>query len=34
MAERAFGLTGLDPVLFGTGANAAVLLVGLRRREV
>ncbi len=33
MAERLFGLTGLDPVLFGTGANAAVLLAGLRRRE-
>ncbi|HQR47197.1 MAG TPA: hypothetical protein PK598_14440, partial [Thermoanaerobaculia bacterium] len=32
MAERFLGLTGLDPVLLGTGANAAVLLAGLRRR--
>ncbi len=34
MAERFLGLTGLDPVLFGTVANAAVLLAGLRRRTL
>jgi len=33
MSERFLGLTGLDPVLVGTAANAAVLLAGLRRRE-
>lgn len=32
MAERFLHLTGLDPVLAGTGVNAAVLLAGLLRR--
>lgn len=33
MGERALGLTGLDPVIVGTGANAAILLSGLQRRK-
>jgi SSS family solute:Na+ symporter len=32
MGERFLHLTGLDPVLAGTGVNAAVLFVGLLRR--
>jgi Na+/proline symporter len=33
MAERFLGLARIDPVLVGTGVNAAVLLFGLRRGE-
>jgi len=33
MGERALGVAGIDPVLVGTGVNAAVLLAGLRRRS-
>ncbi len=33
MLERFAHPTGLDPVLFGTAVNAAVLLLGLRQRE-
>ena len=31
MTERFLGLSGVDPVLVGTGLNAVVLLTGLRR---
>ncbi len=31
MAERFLRVAGIDPVLVGTGVNAAVLLLGLRR---
>ncbi len=34
MAERFLRLTGLDPVLVGTGVNAAVLAAGLALRRV
>ena len=33
MAERFLGLTGLDPVLLGTGANATILLAGILGRR-
>ena len=33
MVERFLGLTGLDPVLLGTGANATILLAGILGRR-
>ena len=33
MLERFLPITGIDPVLVGTGVNAAVLLLGLRKGE-
>lgn len=33
MLERFAHVSGVDPVLVGTGVNAAVLVLGLRRRE-